>query len=125
MKFHETHFDEYLTSVEECNLHPKIEKHVFSKFPNNIRDLRNVLFYGPPGVGKYSQMLKCIKKYSPSELKYEKKIIINKKYYHYGEFNIENNSSLIEFINIISKSSLKLFRKLRTNTSHMTWIFKL
>ena len=76
MKFQETHFDEYLTSVEECNLHPKIEKHVFSKFPNDISDLRNVLFYGPPGVGKYSQMLKCIKKYSPSELKYEKKITV-------------------------------------------------
>lgn len=85
MKFHETHFDEYLTSVEECNLHPKIEKHVFSKFPNDISDLRNVLFYGPPGVGKYSQMLKCIKKYSPSELKYEKKITItfNKQEYHF------------------------------------------
>ena len=85
MKFYETHFDEYVSSVEKNNLHPKIEKHIFSKFPNNIKDLKNVLFYGPPGVGKYSQMLSCVKKYSPSDLKYEKRFTItfNKQDYHF------------------------------------------
>ena len=85
MKFHETHFDEYLNSVKESNLHPKIEKHIFNKFPKDIINLQNVIFYGPPGVGKYTQMLKCIQKYSPSELKYEKKITItfNKQDYHF------------------------------------------
>ena len=85
MKFYESHFDEYVTSVEKTNLHPKIEKHVFNKFPDDIKKLNNVLFYGPPGVGKYSQMLSCLKKYSPSDLKYEKRFTItfNKQEYHF------------------------------------------
>jgi hypothetical protein len=75
MKFYETHFDEYITEVKRENLHPKLEK-TYGTFPKNINALTNIIFYGPPGIGKYSQMLYSIKKYSPSELKYEKKIII-------------------------------------------------
>jgi len=75
MKFYETHFDEYITEVKKENLHPKMEK-VYGTFPKNISQLTNIIFYGSAGVGKYSQMLYSIKKYSPSELKYEKKIII-------------------------------------------------
>jgi hypothetical protein len=43
----------------------------------------NLIFYGPSGVGKYSQMLHSIKKYSPTELKYEKKLSVtyDKKQY--------------------------------------------
>jgi len=33
--------------------------------------------YGPSGVGKYTQALMLIRKFSPSKLKYEKRIIIN------------------------------------------------
>jgi hypothetical protein len=51
-------------------------KKVFSKFPPTLGELKNVIFYGPAGVGKYTQMLDSIKKYSPTELKYEKKITI-------------------------------------------------
>jgi hypothetical protein len=75
MKFYETHFDEYITEVKKENLQPKLEK-IYGTFPKNISDLTNIIFYGPAGVGKYSQMLYSIKKYSPSDLKYEKKIII-------------------------------------------------
>ena len=70
MKFYETHFEEYIHAV---NLHPKLEK-VFKSFPAKIDDLKNLIFYGTSGVGKYTQLLRAIKKYSPSELKYEKKI---------------------------------------------------
>jgi len=73
MKFHETHFEEYVNVKD--NLHPKIEK-IFNKFPKKIIDLKNLIFYGPSGVGKYTQVLKLIKNYSPSDLKYEKKISI-------------------------------------------------
>ena len=76
MKFCETHFEEYLNASQLVSLHPKLDK-IYQKFPDSIHDLRNVIFYGPSGVGKYTQMLKSIKKYSPSELKYEKKISIN------------------------------------------------
>ena len=82
MKFLETHFEEYVNVSE--NLHPKLTK-IFAKFPKNITQLQNVIFYGPNGVGKYTQMLKCIKQYSPSDLKYEKKISLtyNKQTYFF------------------------------------------
>ena len=70
MKFHETHFEEY---IKKENLHPKLEKIYNNNFPKTINKLGNLIFYGPSGVGKYTQMLNSIKKYSPSDLKYEKK----------------------------------------------------
>jgi hypothetical protein len=76
MKFCETHFEEYISSTQRENLHPKLDK-IFNKFPKKIADLNNIIFYGPTGIGKYTQMLKSIKRYSPSDLKYEKKISIN------------------------------------------------
>jgi len=75
MKFHETHYEDYLISNQKHDLHPKLYK-IFNKFPNNVKDLRNLIFFGPSGVGKYTQVLKVIKKYSPTELKYEKKISV-------------------------------------------------
>jgi hypothetical protein len=75
MKFYETHFEEYINANQKINMHPKLNK-IYSKFPNDINKLKNVIFYGPSGIGKYTQMLSSIKKYSPSELKYEKKISI-------------------------------------------------
>jgi hypothetical protein len=82
MKFYETHFEEYINENNRVNLHPKLDK-IYEKFPKKIIELKNVIFYGPSGTGKYTQMLKSIKKYSPSELKYEKKIslIYNKQQY--------------------------------------------
>lgn len=76
MKFLESHFEEYINAVEQFNLHPKLEKQYYSKFPKTIDKLGNLIFYGPSGVGKYSQMLYSIKKYSPSNLKYEKRLNI-------------------------------------------------
>lgn len=75
MKFHETHFEEYLSANQKMNMHPKLNK-IYEKFPNDVNKLKNIIFYGPSGIGKYTQMLSSIKKYSPSELKYEKKISI-------------------------------------------------
>ena len=75
MKFYETHFEEYINANQKINMHPKLNK-IYSKFPNDINKLKNIIFYGPSGIGKYTQMLSSIKKYSPSELKYEKKISI-------------------------------------------------
>jgi hypothetical protein len=75
MKFLETHFEDYVQTSKKQNLHPKLEK-IFNNFPNKLSSLKNIIFYGPAGIGKYTQMLKSIKQYSPSELKYEKKISI-------------------------------------------------
>lgn len=98
MKFYETHFEEYITANQKENLHPKLDK-VFSKSPDSIQKLKNVIFYGPAGVGKYTQMLRFIKKYSPSELKYEKKISIthNKQQYFFkiSDIHYEVDMSLL------------------------------
>jgi hypothetical protein len=75
MKFYDTHYEEYITSNKKINLHPKLEK-IYKTFPKNISDLNNIIFYGPSGVGKYTQMLSFIKRYSPSNLKYEKKLTV-------------------------------------------------
>ena len=57
MKFYETHFEEYITENNRVNLHPKLDK-IYGKFPNLIKDLKNIIFYGPSGTGKYTKMLK-------------------------------------------------------------------
>ena len=75
MKFLESHFEDYLSSVEKNNLHPKLDK-IYAKFPDSFNKLGNLIFYGPSGVGKYSQMLYAIQKYSPTRLKYEKKLCV-------------------------------------------------
>lgn len=70
MKFYETHFEDYCKAVEKYNIHPEIQ------IPNKIEP-RNWIVYGPTGVGKYSQVLNLLKQYSPSQLKYDKKIKIS------------------------------------------------
>lgn len=84
MKFHETAFEDYLHSNNTLSLHPKLDK-LYKAFPPKIEDLKNLIFYGPPGVGKYTQVLAFINRYSPSQLKYEKKISVtyNKNTYFF------------------------------------------
>jgi hypothetical protein len=98
MKFLETHFKDYTNEVLRFNLHPKLEK-VYQRFPDNLDSFGNLIFYGPSGVGKYSQLLYSIKKYSPSELKYEKKInlIYDKKQYYFkiSDIHFEIDMSLL------------------------------
>ena len=96
MKFHETHFEEY---IKKENLHPKLEKIYNNNFPKTINKLGNLIFFGPSGVGKYTQMLNSIKKYSPSELKYEKKLSLtfNKQQYFFkiSDIHFEIDMSLL------------------------------
>ena len=75
-KIHISHFDDYLQKNKKHSMHPKLCV-LYKKFPSTIHNLKNLIFYGPSGVGKYTQMLSCIKKYSPSELKYEKRLTVN------------------------------------------------
>lgn len=98
MKFYETHFEEYITENQRINLHPKLNK-IYDNFPKNISELKNLIFFGPSGTGKYTQMLKSIKKYSPTELKYEKKISLtyNKQQYFFkiSDIHYEIDMSLL------------------------------
>ena len=82
MKFYETHYEDYLQSLQHFNLHPELTSH-FSKFPQQLSRLTNLIFYGPSGVGKYTQMLNSIHRYSPSGLSYDKKICMQNDKYNY------------------------------------------
>lgn len=84
MKFLDTHFDDYIQTANKVSLHPTL-KNKFDSFPDDINQLKNVIIYGPSGVGKYTQLLLAIKKYSPSGLKYEKKLTVtyNKVNYYF------------------------------------------
>jgi len=70
------HFERYLSNIENVNLHPKLNN-IIQKFPEKITDFKNTIIFGPPNTGKYSKSLHIISKYSPSKLKYEKKVNIN------------------------------------------------
>tara|TARA_Y100000816_G_scaffold291665_1_gene283757 strand:+ start:5913 stop:6884 length:972 start_codon:yes stop_codon:yes gene_type:complete len=76
MKYYETHFEEYVNSCIETNLHPELVE-TFESFPENVQDMRNIILYGKNGSGKYTQALYLINRYSPSNLKYEKKMSLS------------------------------------------------
>lgn len=98
MKFYESHFEEYINENNRTNLHPKLSK-IYEKFPKTLKELKNLIFYGPSGVGKYTQTLSSIKKYSPSDLKYEKKISVtyNKQpfFFKISDIHYEIDMSLL------------------------------
>lgn len=75
MKNYETTFEEYLKMNETYNLHPELGP-LFKTIPTKISEFKNMIIYGPAGVGKYTQVLSIIQRYSPSKLKYDKKISV-------------------------------------------------
>jgi len=93
-KYLNTHFDEYIEDCNDNNLHSKIK--IKTK---NIENLNNLLIYGPPGCGKYTQCLNIISKFSASNLKYEKKLlhIFNKQTFNFklSDIHIEIDMSLL------------------------------
>lgn len=98
MKYYETQFENYLTSIDRYNIHPELHP-FFQKLPPSIGQLKNIIVYGPSGTGKYSQSLLILKRYSPSELKYEKKIVAqtDKQEYSYkiSDIHYEIDMSLL------------------------------
>lgn len=98
MKYCETHFTDYINSNKRINLHDKLSA-LYEDFPKKLEDLGNLIFYGPKGVGKYTQMLSVINRYSPSGLKYEKKMSItfNKQQYNFkiSDIHIEIDMALL------------------------------
>ena len=67
-------FENYITSIDKINLHKKTEKDFYNKLPANIKDIQHLILYGKEGIGKYSQALKIISKYSNyKKMTYEKK----------------------------------------------------
>jgi len=95
MKFYETHFDEYIKSLESVSLHAKKN----DKFLIDSKNFNNLIIYGAPGIGKYTQTLSIIKHFSPSGLKYEKKMVLthnkNTYYFKISDIHYEVDMSLL------------------------------
>jgi len=82
LKCFETTFHDYIN--KKNNLHPYLQPIYKSILDINKEQVsQNIIFYGPPGIGKYTQVLNYIKHYSPSNLKYERKLkfVKNKRDY--------------------------------------------
>lgn len=98
MKYYESHYEEYINSREKYNMHPELRETV-NAFPQKVNQLENVIIYGPPGSGKYTQTLSIIKQYSPSDLKYDKKITIQTEkqdyIYRISDIHFEIDISLL------------------------------
>lgn len=124
MKYYETSFEDYINSCNEYNIHPELEKKILS-LPKSIYQLENIIIYGPTGIGKYTQVLKLLNNYSPSNLKYEKKIIAssekNDYQYKISDIHYEVDMSLLgcnskivwheifgQIVDIISVNSTKI-----------------
>ena len=84
MRFYDTHYEDYCNSLRQANLHPELLT-VYDKLPSKLNEFPNMILYGPSGSGKYSQALYVLQRYSPSHLKYEKKMTASteKQSYNY------------------------------------------
>jgi len=92
-------YENYINNVDKYNLHPKQEA-LYNSFPESIDDMPHLILYGKEGIGKYSQALKIISKYTNyPNLKYEKKLIVNynKEEYIYSisDIHFEIDMSLL------------------------------
>ena len=74
MSIYNVHLADYMASFKP-EFHSEL-KVILRSFPQTIDQLGNVCFYGPGGIGKYTQALHAISRYSPSSLKYERKLQI-------------------------------------------------
>ena len=119
--------DNFVNLLEKSKLNNLNNKYTdyINSLSNNLNEMPNIILYGPSAVGKYTEALKIIEKYSPSNLKYEKKIIINSSKnehilkisdIHY-EVDLENltcNSKILfndiynNIIDVIQSSKLKI-----------------
>ena len=99
MKYLSSNFQEYILEYKKYNLHKNLLP-LFKSLNNNHTKHNNLIFYGPPGVGKYTQVLNYIKKYSATNLRFERKIIFNftnKKQYIFNvsDIHFELDMSLL------------------------------
>lgn len=122
MNFHETHYFQYLNTLDKFNLHKSMQKY-YSLFHSHPYHL---IINGPRGIGKYTQSIKFISLFSPSNLRYEKKTNINhdknEYYFKISDSHIEIDFSVLgcnpkllwndiysQIINIITTNNYHIF----------------
>lgn len=98
LKYYSTKFEDYTHNCNKLNIHNNMES-FFKSFSDKLNEQSHMIFYGPPGTGKYTQVLQFIKKFSPTELRFERKINIvsNKKEYIFkiSDIHFEIDMSLL------------------------------
>jgi hypothetical protein len=91
-------YDDYLQRCKKNNNHPELNNFI-DNLPANIYDMGNLIVYGPSGVGKYTQVLRIMEKYSFTHLKYDTKIKIqtekNNYTYHISDIHYEIDMGLL------------------------------
>ena len=68
-------FTHLLKKVDSNNFHKKNSK-LIDMLPDEIIDIPNIIVYGSNNIGKYCFSLLLLKKYSSTNLRYEKKVTI-------------------------------------------------
>ena len=77
-------FDNYLSKIKTNNFHKEKEK-VYSQFSENINNINtHFIFFGKKDIGKYSQALHFVNRYSTIGLRYKKKIQIDNNKFIYN-----------------------------------------
>ena len=67
-----------ITNTKQYNINNKYNSYINCIcISGNLKNIPNLILYGPSSVGKYCEALKIIQYFSPSKLKYEKKMVIN------------------------------------------------
>ena len=85
MKYLSSRFEDYILECDASNLHNELEE-INDTLSKKLKNQNNIIYYGPSGTGKYTQALYYMRQFSPTLLKYERKIIIstnNKKSYQF------------------------------------------
>jgi hypothetical protein len=84
MKYQSSKFEDYIQKCNKFNIHKEITP-LLENVSNNIKETNNIILYGPSGTGKYTQALNHIKKFSPTSLRFERKM----------NFRFDNKSDFI------------------------------
>ena len=99
MKYFSSKFEEYVNQCKKHNMHKNMDI-LYNSMSDDLSKQNNLIFYGPSGIGKYTQALQYIKKYSPTDLRFERKINFtynSKKQYDFkvSDIHFEIDMSLL------------------------------
>lgn len=78
MRFYETTYEDYMRASHRFDMHPELFPCIQS-LPISIQQCPSLILYGPSGSGKYTQALRIIERFSPSQLKYMKYMVVQQK----------------------------------------------
>jgi len=113
MKYLSSRFEEYILECNSSNLHDELND-IHNILNIKINKQNNIIFYGPPGIGKYTQALHYINIFSPSNLKYERKIIVSANSKKSYQFKVSDIHFEID-IELLGCNAKVLFNEIYNN----------